>query len=267
MIQTDLYSFGYKKGSLLPWCKRCGAEKYHRDGKSEKGHQIRECEECGFRFLWTSDFPRRNFFSNVISFAVDLYSTSGISLREIAKKMKKFFGIIISYEGIRQWIIAGEKLNFIDEELDYAKTWHVDETYIKIKGRGFWLWIVYCSETKRVLAWHISKGRFFKDAKKVLQKALEKTGSVKPDKIITDGLYQYDAAIKKVIGWNWKVQKVCHIKDSGIGKNAVLERVNREVKRRVKWFCTFQALEGARAFFAMFFYHYNQKKVNSTELT
>ena len=136
----------------------------------------------------------------------------------------------------------------------------MDETYIKIKGRGFWLWVVYCPEIKKVLAWHISKKRLFKESKEVLSKALAKTNGIKPEKIVTDGMYQYSAAIKKVIGWNWRVQKECHIIDSGIGKNAILERVNREIKRRVKWFSTFQALDGARAFFAMFFYHLNKRR-------
>lgn len=171
------------------------------------GSSFISVKKCGFRFIWTSDFPRRNFFSNVISFAVDLYSTSGISLREIAKKMLRFFGITVSYEGIRQWILAGEKLNFIDDEVYENKTWHVDETYIKIKGKGFWLWIVQCPEIRKVLAWHISKKRLFKDAKEVLRKALEKTNGIRPEKIVTDGLYQYDAAIKKVIGWHWRIQK------------------------------------------------------------
>ena len=101
--------------------------------------------------------------------------------------MLRFFQIKISYEGIRQWVIAGKELNLI------------------------------------VLAWHISKGRFFKDAKEVLRKALAKTNGIKPEKIVKDGLYQYDASIKKIIGWNWRIQKVCHIKDSGIGKNAILK--------------------------------------------
>ena len=215
--------------------------------------------------MWTSDFPRRNYFSNVISFAVEMYSTSGISLRELSKKMFRFFGIRVSHEGIRKWVIAGGKLDFVDEGIYHAATWHVDEPYIKIKGHGFWLWVVYCPEIKNALAWRISKKRLFKEAKEVLKKALEKTGGIKPEKIVTDGLHQYDAAIRKVIGWHWRIQKECHIKDSGIGKNAVLERVNREIKRRVKWFSTFQALEGARAFFAMFFYHLNKRM--STQLS
>ena len=56
---------------------------------------------------------------------------------------------------------------------------------------------------------------------------------------------------------HWKEQKERHIVDSGIGKNWFIERLNREVKRRVKWFSTFQSLEGAHAFFGLWFYHHN----------
>ncbi len=110
-----------------------------------------------------------------------------------------------------------------------------------------------------VLSWHISEGRFHKDAKKVMQQALDVAGA-RPEKIITDGLYQYASAIKKVMGWHWRVYRKRHIVDSGIGKNAIIERLNREVKRRLKWFSTFQSMEGAKVFFGLWFYHYNQRR-------
>ena len=204
-----------------------------------------------------------NFFSNVVSFAVDLYSTVGISLRTIAQKMLRFFDIKVSYEGIRQWVLKCSKLSIPKIQPVCSKIWHADETYIKVKGKGFWLWIVYCHETRVVLSWHISKKRLFKDAKEVLQTAKDNAG-MRPEKIITDGLFQYAAAIKKVMGWKWNVQKKSHIIDSGIGKNAIIERLNREVKRRIKWFSTFQALECTRGFFNMFFYHHNFHKINRT---
>ena len=263
LIQTDLYSFSFKLGTLVPWCKNCGAQNFYRDGKNDKGKQLYKCKNCGFRFVWSSDLPRMNFFSNIISFAVDLYSTVGISLRTIAQKMEKFFCVKISYEGIRQWILKCSKLHMPNIQPVSSKVWHADETYIKIKGKGFWLWIVYCHETRVVLAWHISKKRLFKDAKAVLKKAKDNAG-MRPEKIITDGLYQYQAAIKKVFGWKWNIYKKSHIVDSGIGKNAILERLNREVKRRIKWFGTFQALDGAKAFFNMFFYYHNFQKINRT---
>lgn len=255
MIQTDLYSFSYKKGSVVPSCKRCGEQNFYRNGKNKKGFQRYKCKKCGFRFVWTSDLPRRNFFSNVISFAVEMYITAGIGLRTLADKMERFFKIKISHEGIRQWVLASKKA-ISRREIALPTTWHADETYIKIKGRGFWLWVVYCRDTKKVLAWHISKLRSFNDAKIVLRNALEVAGE-RPQKIITDGLYQYAAAIKKVIGWHWQVQKENHIIDSGIGKNAVIERLNREIKRRIKWFSTFQSLKCAKVFFSLWFYHHN----------
>ena len=267
MIQTDLYSFSYKKGSVVPFCKRCGCTFLQRKGKDRFGKQRRQCVECGFKLVWTSDLPRRNFFSNVMLFATELYGTVGISLRTIAKKMKKFFGIDISHEGIRQWVIAAKGLNLIDDEVVPTKTWHIDETYIKIKGKGRWLWVVFCKESKHVIAWHISTKRLLKDAKAALRKAMNTTKGVRPQKIITDGLLQYTVAIKKEVGWNWRVHEKRHVKDSGIGKNAVIERVNREIKRRIKWFSTFQSLEGATAFFNLFFYHFNRNGVNSSELT
>ena len=262
-IQTDLYSFGYKKGSLLPWCKMCGAENFYKDGKNSQGKQLYKCRLCGFRFVWTSDLPKRTFFSHIISFAVDLYSTVGISLRTLADRMKKYFDISITYEGIRQWVLAAKNMKMSDDKPTASDTWHIDETYIKIKGKGFWLWIVFCKETKQVIAWHISKKRLIKEARAVLRKAMEVSKGIRPEKVITDGLWQYPVAIKKEIGWNWKVQKIKHEVHSGIGKNALVERVNKEVKRRVNWFKSFQALKGANAFFGLFFYHFNLNYPNT----
>ncbi len=264
MLQTDLYSFSYKKGSLVPWCKRCGEERFKRDGKSRKGRQIYECLNCKFRFVWTSDLPRRNFFSNVIAFATELYGTVGISLREIAKKFKRYFDIKVSHECIRQGVLAAKELNIIKDDMITTQTWHIDETYIKIKGKGFWLWVVYCKESKHIIAWHMSKTHLLKDAIIILQKAMKQSQGIKPEKIITDGLWQYPIAVKKVIGWNWREQKERHVIDSGIGLNAILERVNREIKRRFRWFGTFQAYEGANAFFNLFFYHFNQRSTHQS---
>jgi transposase-like protein len=257
LIQTDLYNFSYKIGTLVPWCKKCGARKIHKDGLCGEKQQY-ECELCGFRFVWNSDLPRRSFFSNVIAFAVEMYVEVGISLRTLAKKLKKFFNVKVSHETIRQWIKIYEK-PISRREIAISTRWHADETYIKIKGKGHWLWIVRCRETSQVLSWHISEIHTYEDAKKVMQDALDVAGK-RPEEIITDGLWQYPAAIYKVMGWNWREHKKRHIVDNGIGKNWFIERLNREVKRRIKWFSTFQSLEGAKIFFSVWFYHFNQSR-------
>lgn len=258
MIQTDLYSFSCKTGTLVPWCKKCGTENFYRDGKTEYKQQLYKCKLCGFRFVWCSDLPNKRFFSNVIILAKELYtSIVGISLRTLSSLLEKF-GVKVSYESIRLWVLQDKTQHFIDDKVNNLQTWCVDETYIKVKGQGFWLWIVYCKETRQVLAWHISKGRLFTDAKLVLQKAKQVAGG-KPEEIITDGLWQYQAAIKKVMGWHWREYRRRHTIHSGIGKNAFVERVNKEVKRRIKWFSTFQALKGAESFFKLFFSNFNRR--------
>ena len=258
MLQTDLHSFSYKKGSLLPACKRCGVENFYRNGKNKEGIQRYKCKKCGFRFVWTSDLEKRRFFSSIIGFAVEIYTDlrKAVSLQGVAELLKRIFDVKVTYESIRQWVLASDK-PISRREIAKATTWHADETYIKIKGIGYWLWIVY--DKLGVLAWHISKKRKIKDAKIVLQKALDVAGT-KPAKIITDGLKQYCYAIKKVIGWNWRIQKEKHIVSSGIGKNWYIERLNREIKRRIRWFSTFQSVKGAKAFFGMWFYNFNKRK-------
>jgi len=262
MLQTDLSSFSYKKGSLLPVCKRCGEQNFYRNGKNKKGFQRYKCKKCGFRFVWTSDLPRRRTFSHIISFAVTLYTDlrKAISLRGIPEILQQAFNVTVSYEAVRQWILAAK--NKISRRRNKKPTcWHIDETYIKIKGKGFWLWIVY--DRIGILSWHISKKRTIEDARKLIKRAKLIAGT-NPAKIITDGLKAYIYAIKKEIGWNWRIQKQKHIIDSGIGKNALIERLNREIKRRIKWFSTFQSMKGAKTFFGLWFYHYNQRKSSHT---
>ena len=166
----------------MPFCKKCGAQHFFNAGKSALGFQRYKCRKCGCRFVWTSDLPKRHFFSNVISFAVEMYAKVGISLRTVAKTLRKYFDLVISHECIRKWVLATEKINLIDDKCIPTKTWHVDETYIKIKGLGFWLWVIRCKESGNVIAWNITKTHLLKDARTVLRKAMQKTQGVKPQK-------------------------------------------------------------------------------------
>ncbi|MBU0666473.1 MAG: hypothetical protein ABIC91_03565 [Nanoarchaeota archaeon] len=66
--------------------------------------------------------PNRRYFSNIISFVVDIYSTVRISLRTLSKKLLEFFDIKVSYEGIRQWILASNKQHFVDDKVNNCQT-------------------------------------------------------------------------------------------------------------------------------------------------
>ncbi len=100
-----------------------------------------------------------------------MYIKTGISLRKLAKKLKKFFNVKASHKTIRQWIKIYDK-PISHQKISASTRWHTVETYIKIKGIGHWLWIIRCRETSQVLCWRISKIHTFDDTKKVMQEAL-----------------------------------------------------------------------------------------------
>lgn len=101
MLQTDLYSFSCKKGSLIPFCKRCGKQNFWGNGKNNDEVQRYKCKKCGLRFVWTSDLEKRRVFSNIISFAVGIYTD--------LRKAISLEGIEVSYGAIRQWVLASKR--------------------------------------------------------------------------------------------------------------------------------------------------------------
>lgn len=256
LIQLYLDSYRYKKllGTIVPQCKRCGSRRLRKDGKYRIFQQYK-CRECGFRFSFTSDLPKRRFHSSIIEFAVNLYVTTGISLRKLAKKILKFFKTRVSYKTIHNWI----KTFSPNEEKckEVGKVWHADETSIRIKGKVNWLWLVIDRQTMIILSWRLSKTRALEDAKAVMLETKEKYGS--PDKITTDGLLEYIKAIRKTFGWRKKVHDR-HIA-AAFGPNSVIERLNKEIKRRVKWFGTFQSEKSAKIFLKQWISNYNTDKV------
>ena len=131
MIQTDLYSFSYKKGSLLPCVKRVEHNIFTAEVNSRDIQQY-QCRRCDFRFVWTSDLPRRNFFSSIMSFAVELYTTLriGISFCGVDKILKKAFNVKVSYEAIRQLVLSA-KHKISRRQNPVPTTWHADGTYFK----------------------------------------------------------------------------------------------------------------------------------------
>ena len=81
-----------------------------------------------------------------------------------------------------------------------------------------------------------------------------------PELIITDGLYDYIEGIRKVFGG--RLRRKIHIRKVGaaFGLNSIIERLNREIKRRIKWFGSFQSLERARIFIERWVEAYNTQK-------
>jgi putative transposase len=73
--------------------------------------------------------------------------------------------------------------------------WHLDEVYVKLNGEMVYLWRAVDHEGE-VLESYITKTRDKKAALLFMKKALKRHGS--PDKITTDGLRSYGAAMDEL---------------------------------------------------------------------
>lgn len=91
----------------------------------------------------SNDFKWRHFQAEIILWAVRWYCKYGISYRDLREMMEER-GVEVDHTTLYRWVqhYAPE----IEKRLRHmwkshsSHTWHVDETYIKIKGKWVYLY-------------------------------------------------------------------------------------------------------------------------------
>jgi transposase-like protein len=199
----------------------------------------------------------------VILCSLDLYFR-GTSLREVQQHLKSTFGCEVSYVTIYNWLKKYIRLVKTYTEtlrLDTSDRWHADETLIRVKSRQMVLWNLLDSQTKQLIAKHISETRGKEDAVILFKKGKEK--SINPPKeLVTDALPSYNFATDDQFGSNPTAdpnQKTIHIVGPLFGaiNNNKIERFNGSVKGRLKPMGHLSSNEGADLFADGYEIHYN----------
>jgi putative transposase len=147
-----------------------------------------------FRYFKTSP--------EIIRSAVMLYVRFPLSLRNVEDLLHER-GIEVSHETVRFWwnrfgpMFAAEIRRKRIERMKAHSLWrwHLDEVFVKIKGRQHYLWRAVDHEGE-VLESFVTKTRDRKAALKFLRKALRRHGS--PDVMVTDRYRSYGAALKEI---------------------------------------------------------------------
>jgi len=127
-----------------------------------------------------------------------------------------------------------------------SERWHADDTYLRVRGRHLTLWALLDSDTRLLLAVHISQRRGEADAKKILEKGLEASKN-RPLEVVTDGLPSYASALQTLkIGGK---HPVVHLQGPlSEAMNNKMERFYGTLKSRVRNMCRFESEESARRF-------------------
>ena len=186
----------------------------------------------------TSIYSRHRFHPDIIRRAVWMYFRFSLSFRDVEEVMIDR-GIDVSYETIRRWV---EKFGS-----QYAKrirsrsenpspVWHLDEVYTKINGKMVYLWRAVDNEGT-VLDVVVQHRRNTKAATRLLRKLL-RNQSVKPQRIVTDRLGSYGAALK-LLGLK-------HLQDFGGRKNNRAECSHVPIRRRERKSQRFRSVRNAQ---------------------
>lgn len=143
-------------------------------------------------------YKRHRYPPDVIRYAVWAYFGFTMSFRDVEDLLAQR-GLNVSYETVRAWTLKfGRQFarNIRRNRHKPTGRWHLDEVVVKICGAQMYLWRAIDDEGE-VLDILVQRRRNTRAALKLLRKLLKNQG-VHPEKIVTDGLGSYAAALMQL---------------------------------------------------------------------
>jgi putative transposase len=175
------------------------------------------------------DFKGSHFEKEIILWGVRWYVAYPISYRQLEERMRER-GVSVDHSTLSRWVIkyAPEfEKHFRRCQHPVGRSWRVDETYVKIKGKWAYLYRAVDKEGQTV-DFLSTPQRDKAAAEAFLRKAIRSQGL--PEKITIDQSGSNTAAIKR---YNRTHQTAIAIRQSKYLNN-IVEQDHRAVKRVVK---------------------------------
>ena len=196
-------------------------------------------------------FKGRQFDRSVILLCLRWYLAYNLSLRDLEEMMAER-GIAVDHATIHRWTVRYaplllERFNFNKRAV--TGRWHVDETYIKVRGRWMYLYRAIDSNGDTVEFW-FSERRNLTAAKRFLSRALKQHG--RPERIVIDGSQTNREAIlacdtaTRLQDLSRRELKPIQIRQSRYLNNCI-EQDHRRIKRRVRPMLGSKSMDSARA--------------------
>ncbi|MFC7739263.1 IS6 family transposase [Roseomonas sp. GCM10028921] len=229
-------------------CVDCGsAEVIERRDRTAQGYRRFRCRACGRGFNERSSgvLNRAHYPSDVIALVVLWHLRYRLTLRDLAE-MFLLRGIVFSHEAVREWeaklapVLAGElRQRRRGKGGRGRRSWHVDETYLKVRGRWCYLYRAIDRHGDLVDTM-LSEHRNMAAAQAFFRSAKSAMGIV-PNEVTTDGHGSYPRAIRSTLG-----KRVGH-RNSAF-KNNRLEQDHRGIKGRIRCMRGFKSFTSAERF-------------------
>jgi transposase-like protein len=195
-------------------------------------------------------FKGRHFDRSVILLCVRWYLAYNLSVRNLEEMMAER-GISVDHATVHRWTVHYAPLlleQFNRRKRPVTGRWHVDETYIKVRGQWRYLYRAVDGNGDTVEFW-FSERRNLTAAKRFLRKALKRHG--RPERIVIDGSQTNREAIvscdtaDRLQDRSRSQLKPIRIRQSAYLNN-LIEQDHRAIKRRVRSMMGFKSMDSAR---------------------
>ena len=183
-------------------------------------------------------FKGRHFDRSVILLCVRWYLAYGLSLRNLEEMMAER-GLNIDHSTVHRWVVhfSSELLKrFNLRKWAVTGKWHVDETYIKVRGQWMYLYRAI-DNLGDTVEFYFSEQRDLVAAKRFLAKALGRHG--RPSRIVIAGSQTNREAVvscdttNRLRDRSRRRLKPVRIRQSQYLNNRI-EQDHRSIKRRVR---------------------------------
>jgi putative transposase len=144
-------------------------------------------------------YKRHRFPPAIISYAVWLYHRFNLSHRDIEDLLAER-GIAVSYEAIRLWCPKfGPEFTkrLRRKHQGYGDTFYLDEVFVKIQGKQYYLWRAV-DQDGEVVDVFLQSRRDGNAAKRFFKRLIRVHGS-EPRRIVTDKLRSYGVAHRELM--------------------------------------------------------------------
>lgn len=190
-------------------------------------------------------FRGRQFDQSVTLLCMRWYLAYSLSLRDLEEMMAER-GIAVDHATIHRWTVRYAPLlleRFNRRKRSVTGKWHIDETYIKVRGQWMYLYRAIDSVGDTVEFW-FSEMRDLLSATRFFRKALARHG--RPERVVIDGSQTNHEAIVSCDTTN-RLQdrsrrrlKPIRIRKSKYLNNRI-EQDHRRIKRRIRPMLGFQS--------------------------
>ena len=196
-------------------------------------------------------FKGRHFDRSVILLCVRWYLAYNLSLRNLEEMMAER-GISVDHASVHRWVVRYspellERFNL--RKRSVSRKWHVDETYIKVRGQWKYLYRAIDSNCDTIEFW-FSERRNLTAAKRFLARALKRHG--RPERSFIDGSQTNREAIlscdttDRLRNTSRRKLKPIRIRQNQYLNN-LIEQDHRAINRRVQPMLGFKSIDSARA--------------------